>query len=526
MLSAVACDSSSIAHLCRNRQAITRQKVKLRQAIRCRWNRVASTVLGLFLFLIPGSIAAQTVVGIRGSQFTLNGEPTYSAAQGFPAANPLIEGTLLNVRAVQAVFDDANYPGHGSKTHPYFSPALGPVAFDYPDGPFSAERNVREFLAALPEWRRAGVLAFTVNLQGGGPVDGNFGLRGEPQPQANSAFDSHGRLKTAYGERLRRVIAEADRLHMVVIVGFFYFGSEENVGEAPDDAYAREAIREASSFLKNLPHRNILIEIANEISLKGYRHPLLKADRIVEAVRLAQKSVDREIPVSFSWTGPLPAEGDPAGAAFRAADYLMFHTNGQTPEQVTEAIGRMRARFGNDRPVLINEDGVSTFNLCAAVENHVGWGFYDQGLNDYRDGFQSPPVNWQINTLPKWIFFEQVARLTGSPAPPSPAVTGDNIATIRIVGLEKGATVRDVSAVRAQIVARDAKWPVKRIEFFVDGRPYSYCRAASCPLGSPMPWGTNLQEGKHTLRVVAYFRRGPAFSETAEMTEVPFTLKQ
>ena len=31
------------------------------------------------------------------------------------------------------------------------------------------ERNTREFVAALPEWKRHGILAFTINLQGGSP---------------------------------------------------------------------------------------------------------------------------------------------------------------------------------------------------------------------------------------------------------------------------------------------------------------------------------------------------------------------
>ncbi len=468
---------------------------------------------------------AQTVVGIRGSRFTINGQPAYSAAQGFPAANPLIQGTLLNVRAVQAIFDDANYPRGGSKAHPYISSVLGPVVFDYPNGSFSAARNTREFLAALPSWRRAGVLAFTVNLQGGGPVDGNFGLHGEPQPQANSGFDSHGNLKAAYANRLRQVIARADQLHMVVIVGFFYFGSEHLVDQAPDDAYAREAVRQASLFLKNLPHRNVLIEIANEISLKGYEHPILKANGVVQAVRLAQKTVERQIPVSFSWTGPLPPRGSAAVAAFHAADFVMFHTNGQTPAQVSDEIGRMRARFGSNRPLLINEDGVSTFNLWAAIQKHVGWGFYDQGLNNYRDGFQSPPVNWKINTLAKWIFFEQVARLTGSPVPPLPATAKDRSAVIKVFGLTKGATVPGIAAIRAEVTPRNPKWPVKRIEFFVDDEPYSDCKAASCRIGEPLPWRSKLRDGKHTLRIVAYLRRGPAFSETAAMTEIPFTLK-
>ena len=54
---------------------------------------------------------------------------------------------------VQGVFDDLN-------------PATRSM-FAYPDGPFDAERNTAEFVAAMPSWRSAGLLAFTVNFQGG-----------------------------------------------------------------------------------------------------------------------------------------------------------------------------------------------------------------------------------------------------------------------------------------------------------------------------------------------------------------------
>lgn len=480
-------------------------------------------MLTFLAFFVTAMLRAQTVAGIRGSQFTINGEATYSPAEGFPEADPSVRGTLLNVRAVQAVFDDANYPRGGSNAHPYHSVVLGPVVFDYPDEPFSATRNVSEFLAALPAWRKAGVLAFTINLQGGGPVDGNYGPGDGDQPQANSGFDHHGRLKPAYASRLKQVIAEADRLHMIVIVGLFYFGSEHLVDQAPEDACTREAIREASSFLKNLPDRNVMIEIANEVSMRHYHHPMLKAEGIGEAVHLAQQSADKRIPVSFSWTGPLPSPGSAADAAFRQADFVMFHTNGKTPEEVSETIDRFRSRFGNDRPLLINEDGVSAPNLQAAVEKHVGWGYYDQGLNNYRDGFQSPPVDWQIDTVAKWVFFEQVARLTGSSRPPRPSVP-QQPATIELTGLTKGGRVRDLAGLGVHIVSRDPKWPVKRVEFFVDDIPYSYCQAAKCSVGTPFPWRGPVSQGKHTLRVVSYIRRGPAFSELAAMVEVPIVL--
>ena len=82
-------------------------------------------------------------------------------------------------------------------------------------------------------------------------------------------------------------------------------------------------------------------------------------------------------------------------------------------------------------PILINEDSVFVENLEAAVEEGASWGFYCQGYgSDYRDrmdwkahgretdfealsGYQTPPVNWGINTPVKRAFFERVKTITG-----------------------------------------------------------------------------------------------------------------
>src|SRR5215831_15835717 len=117
---------------------------------RMHWKR--QIAISLMVFFTAIGISAQTRVGIRGSKFTINGQVTYTAASGFPNAKDNIEGALLSVRAVQAIFDDANYPKQGSKSAPYDSPRIGPIAFDYPDGPFSADRNLNEFVKALPTW--------------------------------------------------------------------------------------------------------------------------------------------------------------------------------------------------------------------------------------------------------------------------------------------------------------------------------------------------------------------------------------
>src|SRR5262245_37107151 len=93
----------------------------------------------------------RTDVSIRGEQFYINGRPTY---EGRTWNGAKIEGLLLNSRMVQGIFDDLN-----PKTAALWA---------YPDtGRWDPERNTREFIAAMPEWRQHGLLCFVLNLQGG-----------------------------------------------------------------------------------------------------------------------------------------------------------------------------------------------------------------------------------------------------------------------------------------------------------------------------------------------------------------------
>ena len=112
-------------------------------------------------------MAGQTRIEIHGIDFWINGAPTYAERMW---AGQRIEGLLLNARMVQGTFDDLNPETRGR--------------WAYPDtGRWDPERNVQEFVAMLPEYRRHGLLAVTVNCQGGSPE----GYSGE-QPWENSAF--------------------------------------------------------------------------------------------------------------------------------------------------------------------------------------------------------------------------------------------------------------------------------------------------------------------------------------------------
>jgi hypothetical protein len=69
-------------------------------------------------------------------------------------------------------------------------------------------------------------------------------------------------------------------------------------------------------------------------------------------------------------------------------------------------------------PILFNEDDHFDFdkpvnNMLAAISEHASWGFFDPGKNNYQDGYQSPPVNWGLNTERKKAFFAKVKEITG-----------------------------------------------------------------------------------------------------------------
>ncbi len=339
--------------------------------------------------------SGRTEVSIRGDQFLLNDKPSYDARF---YKEMRIEGLLMNIRAVQAIFDDAN-PETRTK-------------WAYPDtGKWDAERNVREFLAALPEWRRHGLLAFTVNLQGGSPEGYS-----KSQPWENTAIDPDGNLRLAYMNRLARVLERADRLGMVVIVGYFYFGQDQRV---KDESAVKRAVTNATKWLLDSGRRNVLVEIDNECNVPAYHHDILKSARVHELIEQVKSMTrgGRRLLAGTSYGGGSPAQAN----LVKVSDFLLLHGNGpDDPGRIRKMIRASRdVATWRPMPVLINEDDHFRFNdpdnhMLAALSEYVSWGYFDPGKSDYVDGYQCPPINWAINTERKRQFFNAVKEITGS----------------------------------------------------------------------------------------------------------------
>ena len=342
--------------------------------------------------------ASKTSVSIVGDAFYINGEPTY---KGRIWKGKKIEGLLLNARLVQGIFDDLN-PDTVSR-------------WAYPDtGKWDAERNTREFIAAMPEWRRHGLLAFTINFQGGSPLGYS-----QVQPWHNSAFEADGSLRADYTARLERIINRADELGMVVILGYFYFGQDERLS---NEAAVERAADNATNWILDHCWRNVIVEVNNECNVR-YDHAILKPDRVHELIKRVKqiKRDGRHLLAGTSYGGgTIPKEN-----VVSVSDFLLIHGNGVSdPKRIAEMVRKTRDVPGyTAKPVLFNEDDHFNFdkpenNFTAAVSEYASWGLYDYRLKDegFDEGYQNMPANWSISSDRKKGFFRLVAEITGSEA--------------------------------------------------------------------------------------------------------------
>jgi hypothetical protein len=299
------------------------------------------------------AFTARTRLAIDGPRFRLNSSLTY---RGQPA-----EGMLLNVRMVNAVFEDDGRPE------------------------FDPESNTGEFIGRMQEYVAQGVRAFTVSLQGGYP--GYEGAR-------NSAFRSDGTLEAAYLARVARVIERADALGAVVILSLFYQRQDQVLR---NEQAVRAGVVKAVDWVRQKGYRNIILEIANEYGHPGFDHSVLRSDAgVADLIRLAQGR-HSALPVSASTRGT--ARTTPRVAA--VSDVILVHFNQLAASEIRSRVRDLRTTH-QGKPVVCNEDdrtgSAAASALAASVEAGASYGlmvervnqrypFYFRGRTDDREAY-------------------------------------------------------------------------------------------------------------------------------------------
>ena len=308
-----------------------------------------------------------------------------------------LEGLLPNSRMVQGTFDDLNPDTR--------------QLWKYPDtGKWDAERNMREFINAMPFWKANGLLAITLNMQGGSPQGYS-----KDQPWHNSGFNADGSLNPKYLQRLDKILKKADELGMVVIVGYFYFGQDNKL---TDEMAVINGVKNMTRWLLSTGYKNLLVEINNECNIR-YRHPILLENRVHELIKLA-KSITlhgRRLLTSTSFSG----NHIPSDNILAVNDFVLVHGNGVSkPERIGEMVQIIRNKPAyKGQPIVFNEDDHFDFdkptnNFMSATKAHASWGYFDYRMKDepFEDGYQSVPVDWGINSQRKKEFFELLKKMT------------------------------------------------------------------------------------------------------------------
>jgi hypothetical protein len=215
---------------------------------------------------------------------------------------------------------------------------------------------------------------------------------------------------------------------MVVILNYFYWQQSRRFR---DEGAVRRTTQEATNWILEHGFQNVLVDLNNEVQ----RGPsLLESDRIHELIEIVQNTryKGRKLLVG---TSIHPSAPFPPGKWSQVVDFFIPHANNSPGEKLRAEIRTLKNSETyriKPRPILINEDSIDIPNLDVAVDEGASWGFYSQGFgSQYRDyrwdwtfhnreesfeklsGYQTPPINWGINTDFKKMFFNRVKTITG-----------------------------------------------------------------------------------------------------------------
>ena len=304
----------------------------------------ASAVFTMCILVIVATrlsgFESTTRIAVKDGFWEINGKPTYEGAE--------TEGLLMGVRMVNCTFDDRN-----AKTSPRG---------------FDADKNTEAFLKKLPRYISHGVNTIILNLQGGDP-----GYAGS----INSAFNPDGSLREADLKRLGRVIEACDKIGAVVILGYFSPAQDQVLR---DEAAVKDAVSNASAWLKKKGYTNVLVQVAEEHTSKKYNHAMIASPEGCASLIKAARAVNPDLLVSASGA----PNGRVANAVGDEASILLPRFNSTPLDRFNLMVVKLAKRSKAIVSVDDSKTGklaVTAMNLC--VQSLCSWTYSNLKANQH-----------------------------------------------------------------------------------------------------------------------------------------------
>lgn len=335
-----------------------------------------------------------TNVTIFNRNWMVNGEPINKGKAA--------QGRACNIRAIQGAIHDYNA---GTRSN-----------WAYPNEAWNENRNNSELVTAMDTYASRGLNMMTVGLMGG-----------HPRFQCNNAtgiasrdfvaYNKNGSMRADFKTRVENIINKADAIGMFISVQLFY--QNPAGGVLDNNAAYLTALSNAVTWLKNLGKGNVLIELANEVSDGNYQEATVLQPANIPA---RMDEIHAIWPAALA-TVCMSGGSVPSNAILSRCDWVSFHANSLTTSEMRSRINTFcGSSTASGKPIVVTEDPGGPTDFNAAISAGAGYGYYEQGCEfagdyngaaRYRDGFQSPPINWQLSNNSKRNFFDAVAAATG-----------------------------------------------------------------------------------------------------------------
>jgi hypothetical protein len=253
---------------------------------------------------------------------------------------PEAAGKLMNLRIAQGLFQDE-----------YLTEAH-----------FDAKANTKRVIEALNTYKRNGILALNVSLQGGnmhyerdGSIKRDLAAKLGPGKGALvSAFRPDGSLKAEWMDRLRMLQQALDKRGMVLNLVYFYV-AQVDVLEGPKAI--DQAVGNMTDWLIDHNCRNVMIEIANEYD--GFDQTPYIVNEMGHLIEVARerfkvKKAAFLLPISASVLGNENVLLYPA--VLEHGDLSTIHGNFRPAEQKRKDVAGLVADLKVPGPIYMDED--------------------------------------------------------------------------------------------------------------------------------------------------------------------------
>lgn len=293
--------------------------------------------------------------------------------------------------------------------------------------PFDPAANTDALIAALDLYKKYGVLAVAVSLQGADPgysperngISRKSGaLYGSKEGALISAFNRDGSLKPAWTARLDKLLKAADQRGMFVKLTYFQPAQDEAL-DSPEAIVA--ASQNITRWLVAGNHRNVIIDVAAGWDVQGeWDHIEFIPRNVANLVRAVREQFN-----GASFSLPIGAASGPSmmypESLAQVCDLVLLDERGLKPDMIARRFAQMSDYH---RPLgVVVDAGDELMHSAASFDKSASWTYSPLRLTQYFP-FAYTPDSAVAGGGDLGALLDQVASLVLKKPPPETAAGG------------------------------------------------------------------------------------------------------